>query len=263
MKVLRHSLWALVILLWCSVSSAQSLKIATGEWAPITSRKMEGYGEFTRLATIVFKEMGIEPDYCFYPWRRCFDSVEKNRVWAGFPYSYTRERSEKVWFSDPLSCSTTRLSAILKMHFSPFMISSVLAEKLGATASFSPADTKMPPKIRELTGGRGVDVTIEAVGIEATLKDCLASTRHGGTVIVQGIFTERTLVHMLGFVTREITMIGANSINPERALELLTTKQIAPESIVTSITSLSTIVEGGFEMLANHKDEEIKILVEP
>ncbi len=119
MKVLRHSLWALVILLWCSVSSAQSLKIATGEWAPITSRKMEGYGEFTRLATIVFKEMGIEPDYCFYPWRRCFDSVEKNRVWAGFPYSYTRERSEKVWFSDPLSCSTTRLFCYTEDAFLP------------------------------------------------------------------------------------------------------------------------------------------------
>lgn len=138
-----------------------------------------------------------------------------------------------------------------------------MAERLGATASFSPADTKIPSKIRELTQGRGVDVTIEAVGIEATLKDCLASTRHGGTVIVQGIFTERALVHMLGFVTREMTMIGANSINADRSLEWLTTKNIAPEAIVTSITSLDAIVEGGFEMLANHKDEEIKILVEP
>ncbi|MCK9274800.1 MAG: zinc-binding dehydrogenase [Syntrophales bacterium] len=138
-----------------------------------------------------------------------------------------------------------------------------LAEKLGATASFDPASTKIPVKIRELTQGEGVDVTIEAVGIEATLKDCLASTKYRGTVIVQGIFTERALIHMLGFVTREMTMIGANHINAERSLEWLTNKDIAPESIVTSITPLENIVEGGFEMLANHKDEEIKILVEP
>jgi hypothetical protein len=33
-----------------------------------------------------------------------------------------------------------------------------------------------------------------------------------GTVIVQGIFTERALVRMLGFVTRETMMIGINFI---------------------------------------------------
>ena len=138
-----------------------------------------------------------------------------------------------------------------------------MAEKLGATATFDPATVKMPSTIRELTKGRGVDVAIEAVGIEATLKDCLASTRHGGTVIVQGIFTDRALIHMLGFVTREMTMIGANSANPVRSLEWMLTKGIKPESIVTSTVPLDRIVEGGFEMLANHKDEEIKILVEP
>ena len=139
----------------------------------------------------------------------------------------------------------------------------ILAERLGATTAFDPAKTKMPPTIRELTAGRGVDVSIEAVGIEATLKDCLASTRYRGTVIVQGIFTERALVHMLGFVTREMTMIGANFINPERSLEWMVTKGIKPEAIVTSITPLDNIVAGGFEMLANHKEQEIKILVEP
>ncbi len=138
----------------------------------------------------------------------------------------------------------------------------VMAENLGATATFDPAAVKIPATIRELTGGRGVDVTVEAVGIEATLKDCLASTRHGGTVIVQGIFTDRALIHMLGFVTREITMIGANSVNPVRSLEWMLTKGIRPEAIVTSTVPLDRIVKGGFEMLANHKDEEIKILVE-
>ncbi len=138
-----------------------------------------------------------------------------------------------------------------------------MAKELGATATFDPAAVKIPPTIRELTGGRGIDVTVEAVGIEATLKDCLASTRYGGTVIVQGIFTERALIHMLGFVTREITMVGSNSANPFRSLQWMVTKGIKPEAIVTSTVSLDGIVEGGFERLANHKDEEIKILVEP
>jgi polar amino acid transport system substrate-binding protein len=68
---------------------------------------MAHFGEFTKRVTTVLNEMGVEPDYQFYPWGRCFDSVEKSRVWAAFPYSYTVERSQKVWFSDMLSCSTT------------------------------------------------------------------------------------------------------------------------------------------------------------
>lgn len=138
-----------------------------------------------------------------------------------------------------------------------------MAEKLGATAAFNPAETRIPAKIRELTGGKGVDTSIEAVGVEASLKDCLASTRYQGTVIVQGIFTERAKIHMLGFVTREMTMVGANFINPKLALEWVQTKGIEPEAIVTSIIPLDRIVSDGFEMLANHKDKEIKILVKP
>ena len=85
------------------------------------------------------------------------------------------------------------------------------AEELGATLVLNPLLEKIPAKIKELTAGKGVDVAVEAVGIEATLKDCLASVRFQGKVIVQGIFTDRVPVHMLGFVTRETTMIGTNS----------------------------------------------------
>jgi polar amino acid transport system substrate-binding protein len=88
-------------------SNAKNLTLATGEWIPFTSASMEHFGEFTKRVTIVLNEMGVDPDYLFYPWRRCFDSVEKGRVWAAFPYSYVEERAKKVWFSDMLSCSKT------------------------------------------------------------------------------------------------------------------------------------------------------------
>lgn len=95
------------VVLGVNASNAQNLKIATGEWIPFTSASMAHFGEFTKRVTIVFNEMGAEPDYLFYPWGRCFDSVEKGRIWAAFPYSYTLGRAKKVWFSDRLSCSKT------------------------------------------------------------------------------------------------------------------------------------------------------------
>lgn len=137
------------------------------------------------------------------------------------------------------------------------------ALELGATDVWDPSAIKSPPRIKKLTGGRGVDVAIEAVGIEASLKDCLASARYQGTVIVQGIFTERALVHMLGFVTRETTMIGTNSIKPDLAMQWLATGTIRPESIITNIIPLTDIATRGFDVLAAKSKTAIKIVVEP
>jgi (R,R)-butanediol dehydrogenase/meso-butanediol dehydrogenase/diacetyl reductase len=137
------------------------------------------------------------------------------------------------------------------------------ARELGATEVFDPREVKVPQKMRELTDGRGVDLSVEAVGIEATLKDCLASTRQRGTVVVQGIFTERVPIHMLGFVSREITMIGTNSIDPARALQWIGEGRAAPESIGTRAVPLDDIASDGFDVLADDKDRDIKILVAP
>lgn len=70
---------------------------------------MEHYGFFTQIVTEVFKEMGVENKYVFYPWRRCYDSVLNSSVWAAFPYSYTEERSKEVLYSDAIAYSSTKL----------------------------------------------------------------------------------------------------------------------------------------------------------
>ena len=138
-----------------------------------------------------------------------------------------------------------------------------MAIELGATEVWNPMEVKPPARIKQLTGGRGVDVAIEAVGIEQSLKDCLSSARYRGKVIVQGIFTQRAQVHMLGFVTRETTMYGTNSVKPDLALQWLQSGRIEPERIITRIISLDDIVGSGFDALVNKSEKEIKILVEP
>jgi len=52
------------------------------------------------------------------------------------------------------------------------------AQELGATLVWNPAEIKSPAKIKELTGGRGVDVSIEAVGIEVTGLGALPGNGH-------------------------------------------------------------------------------------
>lgn len=137
------------------------------------------------------------------------------------------------------------------------------ALELGASLVWNPAEVKTSSKIKELTAGKGVDAAIEAVGIETTLKDCLSSVKYKGKVIVQGIFTQRASVHMLGFVTRETTMIGTNSINPPLAMKWLASGKIQPESVITQIIPLDQIKTKGFDILSEKRQTAIKILVEP
>jgi len=135
------------------------------------------------------------------------------------------------------------------------------AKELGAKVVLNPLAEKIPVRIKELTAGKGADAAIEAVGIEASLKDCLASVRYQGKVIVQGIFTDRVPVHMLGFVTRETTMIGTNSIDLPLAMAWIDAQGIRPESIITKVIPLEQISTEGFECLTRKDKEEIKILV--
>ncbi len=90
-----------------SGTSAEPLAMATGEWTPYTSEHMEGYGFITEIVTETCREMNIDPEYRFYPWRRCYTAVLSGKVWGAFPYSYTEERAGEVLFSEPVGESKT------------------------------------------------------------------------------------------------------------------------------------------------------------
>jgi len=90
--------FALVIFLISAHASADTVTLVTGEWVPYTSEKMEGYGFITEIVSEVFKEMGAEAEYKFYPWRRCYHLVKSGKVWGAFPYSHTEERQRRFCF---------------------------------------------------------------------------------------------------------------------------------------------------------------------
>jgi polar amino acid transport system substrate-binding protein len=89
-------------------AKGEELVAATGEWAPYVSQHLENGGFITQILSDAFSAMGVEVRFVFYPWRRCYESVVSNRVWAAFPYSRTEERAEEVIFSDVVSYSVTK-----------------------------------------------------------------------------------------------------------------------------------------------------------
>jgi polar amino acid transport system substrate-binding protein len=89
------------------ILAQEAVPVATGEWAPFTSKELPEQGVITALVRDVFARIGREPDIVFYPWKRCYDLVLSGRVWGAFPYSWTQGRAKEVLFSDPIGYSDT------------------------------------------------------------------------------------------------------------------------------------------------------------
>ena len=140
MKLRRLLLLVLACVMFSSAAAAQPLVMATGQWRPYTSSAMQGYGKFTRMVSAVLREMGRQPEYRFYPWARCYDAVVKGRVWAAFPYSYTRERAQQVWYSEPLSVSRTLFfyyePPATQKHFTVHQLSDLRQYRVGGVTGY-------------------------------------------------------------------------------------------------------------------------------
>jgi S-(hydroxymethyl)glutathione dehydrogenase/alcohol dehydrogenase len=62
-----------------------------------------------------------------------------------------------------------------------------LATSFGATQTVNAAETDPATAVRDLTEGRGADVTFEVIGLEPTIMQALDMTRRGGETILIGV----------------------------------------------------------------------------
>ncbi len=85
------------------------------------------------------------------------------------------------------------------------------ALEMGATDVVNSSFEDAPARVRELTGGRGVDVAIEALGAPITVQQAFASVRDGGKVVLIGIAPAgvEASLEITRFVRRGLTVIGS------------------------------------------------------
>ena len=81
----------------------------------------------------------------------------------------------------------------------------VAATAFGADLVLSP-DDDVAGVVRELTGGLGADVTIEAVGIPATFDMAVALVRPGGRVANVGVHGKPTTLHLEELWIKDVTI---------------------------------------------------------
>jgi L-iditol 2-dehydrogenase len=138
-----------------------------------------------------------------------------------------------------------------------------LAQDLGAAAVLSSTEN-LVEQILQLTGGAGVDVAIEAVGRNETVKASIESVRKGGTVVLVGNISPEVTLPLQKVVTRQIRLQGSCASAGEypRAIELLAGGAIQVKQLITAIAPLKDGPRW-FERLYAHEPNLMKVILTP
>lgn len=109
-----------------------------------------------------------------------------------------------------------------------------------------------------------VDVSYEAVGLEATLDTAVNLLRCNGTLMIMGVFgtPPRINMNLIQEGERVIKTSQANVDEIQDVLNLIAAEKLDPMPLVTGVATLDRIVEDGFEAICAKGNEHVKILVE-
>jgi L-iditol 2-dehydrogenase len=115
------------------------------------------------------------------------------------------------------------------------------AEKLGADATLLLSGNDLVQEILRRTGGRGVDLVLEAVGRDETISASIASVRKGGTVTLIGNISPQVKIPLQVVVSRQIRLQGSCASSGEypEAMELLANGKIKVKPLITAVAPLS------------------------
>lgn len=135
-----------------------------------------------------------------------------------------------------------------------------LAEEHGATTTAAPDDAER--LLGELTGGRGPDLVVEAVGTEKTFARAIELVGIGGEVLLFGTLTGGTSgLPYYQLYYKELTIHNPRAAVPgdyATGIELAASGRLALEPIVTHTLSLDE-AERAFELV--HDPASLKVLM--
>ena len=115
------------------------------------------------------------------------------------------------------------------------------AEKIGADETMLLSGAELTQEIHRRTGGRGVDLVLEAVGRNETIAAGIASVRKGGTVTLIGNISPEVKIPLQVVVSRQIRLQGSCASSGEypQAMELMANGQIQVKQLITAVAPLS------------------------
>jgi alcohol dehydrogenase len=138
-----------------------------------------------------------------------------------------------------------------------------VARQFGGTQTVNSADGKAPEKVMELTGGKGVDVAIEAVGIPATFGICQDIVAAGGHIANVGVHGKSVDLHLEKLWTRNITLTTGlvDTYSTPMLLKTVMSQKLDPKKLITHHFNLSDVIKA-YDVFSNASAEKaLKVIL--
>jgi alcohol dehydrogenase len=139
-----------------------------------------------------------------------------------------------------------------------------VAKRFGATATVNSRDGGAHEAVLKMTGGRGVDTAIEAVGIPATFELCQKIIAPGGTIANIGVHGTKVDLHLESLWDRNITITTrlVDTVSTPMLLNVLRSNSIDPKILITHRFKLDKILDA-YETFAHAADTKaLKVIIE-
>jgi alcohol dehydrogenase len=141
-----------------------------------------------------------------------------------------------------------------------------MSRRLGADVVINYRKTDPVEAIRELTGGRGADVAIEALGTQQTFESALRAIRPGGVLSSLGVYSGKLTLPLDAFAAglgdhKVVTSLcPGGKARMRRLLSVVGSGRVDLRPLVTHRYSLDDIV-AAYDLFANQRDGVLKIAI--
>ncbi len=138
-----------------------------------------------------------------------------------------------------------------------------VAMKMGATSSINSAEGRAVETVKKLTGERGVDTAIEAVGIPTTFELCQELVAPGGTIANIGVHGTKADLHLEKLWDRNITITTrlVDTVSTTMLLDVLKSNKLDAKLLITHRFTLDKILDA-YKAFAHAADTRaLKVII--
>lgn len=138
-----------------------------------------------------------------------------------------------------------------------------IAQGFGATTVINSGDGKAVERVLELTGGTGVDVAVEAVGVPATFDICQSILAPGGHLANVGVHGKPVELHVEKLWDRNITLTTrlVDTVTTPMLLKVVQSGKLQPAKLVTHRFALDEVMNA-YDTFGNAaKEGALKVIL--
>ena len=143
-----------------------------------------------------------------------------------------------------------------------------MAKRMGADVLIDYRKVDAVSEIMHLTGGRGVDVAIEALGTQQTFESCLRILKPGGVLSSLGVYSGKLTLPLdayaagLGDHKITTTLCPGGKERMRRLMQVIYSRRVELEGLVTHRFKLDQIEEA-YALFASQRDGVVKVAITP